>query len=147
MIEIKAEQGNQLSDATEERFRSGGPMSTRPQSRTLMNRSALRLAVALLSLLSLFAVGAHAEIETSPEHFSTQFLFDVGTPDCLTAETASGQAHCQSPILGTVETYLTALLIGPTECSGVWSYAAATHNTTPIIVTLFRPPRLLSAHL
>ena len=143
MIKIKAKQICRWSDAAEERVISGGPMPLRQQSRRPMTSPALRLAVAMLTLLFLVAVGANAAVQAAPDHFVAQSSVDFGFPDCPTSE--PGHCQSQSPTYGTVDTNLTSSPLEPTEGSSVWSDAAAALNTTSTHLRLFRPPKLLRA--
>ena len=147
LIKIKAKQGSRCSDTAEERFISGGLMPMRPQSKTLMTSPALRLAVAVLALFFLVAVGAKAAIQAAPDHFTAQSAVDIGFLDCPSTETASGHAHCQSPTYATVETHLPVSPPEPASGSDVWVDAAATSNATPINLRLFRPPKFFRAQV
>ena len=120
-------------------------MPLRQQSSKPMTSSALRLAVALLTLLYLVAVGASAAVQMAPDHFVVQSSVDIGFPDCPPSE--PGHVHCQSPTSGTVDTDLPLSPLEPTEGSSVWSDAAAAPDTTSTHLRLFRPPKLLRAHV
>ena len=117
LIEIKAKQGCRWSDATEERFISGGKMPAPPQSKMPKTSAPLRLAVAVLALLFLVAVGANAAIQTTPDHFAAHSSFAISSPDCPIGEPATG--HCQSPTYGTVETYRHSWPLVPTSGSSI----------------------------
>lgn len=105
-----------------------------------MTSPALRLAVALLTLLFLVSIGANAAVQAAPDHFVTQSSVDIGFPDCPISE--PGHGHCQSPTYGTVDTDFPSSPLEPIKRSSVWSDAAALH-TTFTHLRLFRPPKLL----
>ncbi len=122
-------------------------MPKRPLSKMLMTGPALRLAMAFLALFFLVAVGASVANQTAPDRYTAQSAGDIGDLYCPLAESASSHAHCPSPTYATVEIYQPSSPLVPTSGSSIWSDGAATLNTTPINLRLFRPPKLFHAQV
>lgn len=112
-----------------------------------MTSPALRLAVALLTLFFLVAVGASVANQTAPNPYAVQSAGDIGYLDCPLAESAPGHTHCPSAAYASVEIDQSSSPLAPTSGSGVWSDAVATHNSTTTHLRLFRPPKFFRAQV